>query len=307
MLGGSSSLQVTSTVLLARGNGIKNSRLDLDSVLLKTHVSQHHDRGKQQSGGVGKTLASDIGGRSVDSLKDRNLVTHVARGSQTQTTNETGGKIGQNVTVKVGHDHDVLLVRSRVGDETQTGAVDELGLESDLGVLLGNLVGSGQEQTVGNLHNGGLVDGQDLGLANQTGVLKGVSEDTLRGLLGDKLDGLDDTRNNDVLDTRVLTLGVLTDEDGVDIIVRGLVTYNRLTRTDVGKQVESSSESQVKRNMALSNRSGQGSLKGNKVLANRVDGGFRDSSLSVNENRSNVNRFPLNGDLGCLVNILDSL
>lgn len=270
-------------------------------------MSQHHDRRQQQSSGVGKTLASNIGGRTVDSLKDRNLVTHVTGGSQTQTANETRGQIRQDITVQVRHNHDVLLVRSRVGDETETGGVNELRLQSKLRVLLGEFLGSGQEQTVRDLHNGGLVDGQNLGLANGAGVLKGVTQHTLRGLLGDELDRLHNTRDDNVLDTTVLTLGVLSDQDGINAVVGGLVADNGLARADVGEQVEGSAEGQVKGDMALSDRGCKGSLEGDEVLADGVDGGLGDGGLAIDEDGGDVDGFPLDGDLGGLVDVLDGL
>lgn len=307
VLGGSSSLQVTGTVLLAGGNGLQNGILDSGGVLLETHVSQHHDGGEQKGSGVSKTLAGNIGGGTVDSLKDRDLVTHVTRGGKTKTTNEAGGKVRENVTVQVGHDHDVLLVRSRVGDQSKAGGVNELRLKSDLGVLLGKVLGGAKEKTIRDLHDRSLVDGKNLGLANGAGVLESVSENTLRSLLGDKLDGLDDTRDNNVLDTGVLTLGVLTNEDGVDTVVGGLVTNNRLARTDVGEEVEGSSKGQVEGNMSLTDRGSKRTLKGDKVLADRVDSSLRNGSLAIDKDGGDINRLPLNRNLGSLVNVLDSL
>ena len=54
-----------------------------------------------------------------------------------------------------------------------------------------------------------------------------------------------------MLDTRVFTLRVLPNQDGVNILVGSLVTLDGKTRTDVGKEVESPTEGQVKGNMAL--------------------------------------------------------
>ena len=41
-----------------------------------------------------------------------------------------------------------------------------------------------------------------------------------------------------VLNARVLALGVLANDDSVDLLVRGLVALNRAARPDVGVQVE---------------------------------------------------------------------
>ena len=49
-------------------------------------------------------------------MKPINLA-DVTRGSQAQSTNETGAHIGKNVTVKVGHDHHTVRVGARVGND----------------------------------------------------------------------------------------------------------------------------------------------------------------------------------------------
>jgi hypothetical protein len=95
------------------------------------------------------------------------------------------------------------------------------------------------------------VDDADLVLASGNGVLEGEAEDALGCLLGDELDGLDDAIDDDVLDARVLALGVLTDEDGVDVVVGGLIAGNGLARAQVGEEVEGTAEGQVERDVTL--------------------------------------------------------
>jgi hypothetical protein len=51
-----------------------------------------------------------------------------------------------------------------------------------------------------------------------------------------------DTIHHDMLDARVLSLGVLSDQDGIDIVVWGLVTGDRSARSDVGEKIECSAE-----------------------------------------------------------------
>ena len=56
-----------------------------------------------------------------------------------------------------------------------------------------------------------------------------------------------------MFNTRVFTLGILTDQNGVDVVVGGLEALDGDTRPDVGEEVEGSSESKVEGNMALAN------------------------------------------------------
>lgn len=187
---------------------------------------KHHDTRKQQSSGISQPLASDIRRRTVNGLEDRALVTNVAGGRKTKTTDQTSTHIRQDITVQVRHDKDLIGVRGRVGGDFQAAVVEEFLVEFDVRVLLGDLSGGAQEETIGHLHDGGLVHDADLLLADALGVLEGEAEDTLGGFAGDELDALDNTVDDDVLDAGVLALGVLSDEDGVDVVVRGLVAGN---------------------------------------------------------------------------------
>ena len=54
-----------------------------------------------------------------------------------------------------------------------------------------------------------------------------------------------------MLNARVLSFGVLTDENGVDIVVRGLEAGNRDAGADIGEKVEGPTESEVEGDMSL--------------------------------------------------------
>jgi hypothetical protein len=97
------------------------------------------------------------------------------------------------------------------------------------------------------------VDDADLLAADGLGVLEGESQDTLAGLLGDELDALDNSVDDDVLDARVLALGVLSDQNGVNTVVGGLEAGDGSARSQVGEQVKGSSQGQVEGDVALAN------------------------------------------------------
>jgi len=59
-------------------------------VLVELHVSEHHDGRHEESGGISLVLASNVGGSAVDGLKDCAIRTLVARGRETQATDEAG-------------------------------------------------------------------------------------------------------------------------------------------------------------------------------------------------------------------------
>jgi hypothetical protein len=216
------SAQVTSQAL-ALCQCVENSLLNSVGVVVELHVSQHHDGGQKQGSWVGKCLAGDIWGGTVDSLEDGAFITNVTRWSETETANETSAHVRENVTIQVGHDQDLVVVRSGVGNNLQAGVVEKLGVKLNGWEILGNSVGSTQEETITHLHDGSLVYCADLWSSNVLGVLESESEHTFRSLSCDELDRLHNAVNNDMLNARVFTLSVLSDQDSVHVIVRGLV------------------------------------------------------------------------------------
>jgi hypothetical protein len=84
-------------------------------------------------------------------------------------------------------------------------------------------------------------------------VLEGETENALGSLAGDELDGLDDTIDNDVLNARVLALGVLADKDSVNAVVGGLEASDGAARSEVGEEVECAAEGEVEGDVALAN------------------------------------------------------
>jgi hypothetical protein len=109
-----------------------------------------------------------------------------------------------------------------------------------------------------------------------------------------------------VLNARVLALGVLADQDGVDVVVGGLVPGDRPAGTKVGEEVECAAEGKVERDVTLANGGGKGALQGNLVLLDALDGGIGDRRLAILEDRVDVDGLPLNGGLSRCVSISGS-
>ena len=90
-------------------------------------------------------------------------------------------------------------------------------------------------------------------LANVFRILEGEPQYSFRGLLGDELYGLNNAVNDEMFNTAVFSLGVLSDKNGVNIIVWGFITGNGFTRTDVGEKIECSAQGKVEGDMAFAN------------------------------------------------------
>ena len=86
-------------------------------------------------------------------------------------------------------------------------------------------------------------------------ILEGESQNPLRCRAGNEFDALHDAVNDNVLDARILALGVFTDKNGVNVVVGGFVAGNGFARTDIGKEVKGTTEGEVERDMAFADGS----------------------------------------------------
>ena len=79
------------------------------------------------------------------------------------------------------------------------------------------------------------------------GIFESIICHSSAGILRDQFNGLDNSINNLVFNSRVLALCVLSDGDNIDIIIQGLKPFYRFARSNIGVQVEFFSQSQIKR------------------------------------------------------------
>lgn len=286
-------------------NGLRNAV----GVVIKTNVSQHHGSRQDQSSGVGLVLALDVKTDvTASGLENGNVAAHVAARNDTRSSNETSTNVGQDASVQVGHNHDIELLWP--GDTLHGGVVDNhvVGLEG--GVVLTDPLDCVTEKTVGKLHDVGLVDAGNLLAVVSERKGKGELCDALRLLAGDDLERLDDAADRLVLETRVLALGVLTDDAEVDVLVARLVAGNVLQQDDGGVDVEFLTESDVERAVAGSlDGSVQDTLETELVALERRNR-LAEEFLGVDVTRvdtGDVDLLPLNGNIVRLENLLDRL
>jgi len=94
-------------------------------------------------------------------------------------------------------------------------------------------------------HDVSLVDSSDPIPSMGLGIVEGVSGHAFARFPSDQLHGLNDAIDDLMLDSRVLALSVLSNEDGVDVVVGRLVALDGRTWSNVCKEVEGTSEGQV--------------------------------------------------------------
>ena len=85
------------------------------------------------------------------------------------------------------------------------------------------------------------------------GMVKRVSGHALACFPSDELHGLYYAINNLMLNTRVFTLSVLSNEDCVDIIIGRFVALDGCAGSNIRKEVEGTTEGQVEGYVALAN------------------------------------------------------
>ena len=79
-------------------------------------MPEHHDTGEEKGGGVGESLSSDVGGGSVNGLEDGGVSSDVSGGGESESTDESGAHVGEDVSVQVRRDEDSVGERRRVLD-----------------------------------------------------------------------------------------------------------------------------------------------------------------------------------------------
>lgn len=233
------------------------------------------------------------------------LATNVASGNDTGTSDETSSDVGNNVTVQVGHDHNVELLG--LGDKLHGGVVDNHVVELDAraGILLGDLTAGVEEETIGQLHDVGLVDAGDLLAAVAESKVKGEARNALRLGAGDDLEGLDNTGVGLVLEARVLTLGVLTDDGKVNSLVAGGVARDVFAEDQGGVHVQILANGDVEGRVAGGGGgSVEDSLKTDLVASEGLDRLLEGGVISSGVSRD-VKLLPVNGDVGGLEDGLD--
>lgn len=81
----------------------------------------------------------------MNRLENGALVANVAGRSQTKTADQTGAHVGQNVSVQVGHNQNLVVVGNRVSNHFQASVVEELRIKFDVRELFGDFTGGAQE------------------------------------------------------------------------------------------------------------------------------------------------------------------
>ena len=141
-------------------------------VLVETEVSEHEDTGEKHGSGVGLVHALDVETDvTATGLEEGNVVTHVTAGNDTGTTNEGSTDVGEDGAVEVRSNENVELLGP--ANALHGSVVDNHVVDLEARVALRDVVESAAEETVGELHDVGLVDASNLLALVGLGKVKG--------------------------------------------------------------------------------------------------------------------------------------
>lgn len=159
-------------------------------------------------------------------LENGVLSSHIAARNDARSANQRSTDIGEDGSIKVGHDKDIELLRP--GYSLHRSIIDNQIIDLELGVILGNLHKSGPEQAVGKFHDIRLVNtGNFLPLVG-SGKRESKLADPLRLHFGNDLERFDHAGNGLMFQTGVFTLRVFADDTHVDTRVAGDVARHIL-------------------------------------------------------------------------------
>ena len=213
----------------------------------------------------------------------------IGAGRQPHAADDPGAQVRHDVAVQVGQHQHVEVVRSR--DEQLRHNVHDPVVELDVGILCGHPAGYLQVETVGELHDVGLVDGRDLLASVRPRIVQGKPHNPLGATDGDGLDAdtrvgadgataqladeLDQPRGLVraflELDSRVQVLGVFADDDNVEVgEFRGRSGVGP-AGTQAGVEIQLLAEGDVDAAKALADRRGQRTFDGDLVGTDRIE------------------------------------
>jgi hypothetical protein len=208
-------------------------------------------------------------------LEDGCRLADVRPRGHAEPADQTGGQVAHDVPIQVReHEH---VVQLRLLDQLHAHVVDDPVLELDAAGVLGrHLSAALQEEPVGQLHDVGLVDGGDLASPIAQRVLERVARNPLRRGAGDDLDALRRIGPHPVLDAGVQVLGVLADDDQVDVGVARLDAGHAAGRAHVGIELQSQPQPHVHAAKAGADRGRDRSLDRHPVATNAFEDALRE-------------------------------
>src|SRR5258706_13313528 len=227
-------------------------------------MPQQHGRREQHRRRIGDVTPLNIRRAAVDGFEQRVVVAEVGAGHNAEAANQTYRQIRDDITVQIFQQQDVEP--RRVEHQLQTSVVDDQIAETDLLVLLRDVPGALEEQTVGQLHDVRLMNRHDFFPAVGARVVERELCDAGRRFLRDYFQAFHDPWHNFMLDAGIQTFGILAHDDQIDVLIARLDSWQIFDRPQIGVKIETLAQLHVDAGKTLAHWSRHRTLEGNAVF-----------------------------------------
>ena len=154
-----------------------------------------------------------------------------------------------------------------------------------------------QEEAIGKLEDGGLVDCCHLLALQSPRGIEGITHDPVRGALGDDAKTLDDARYDNVFEPTVESFRILAYDDQIHAFVARLVAGQALGWSEVREQIQPASHLDVYRTVTGANWSCNRTLERKPRVHHCIESGLRQrSSKTIDQIPTGLEFLPINGN-----------
>ncbi|KAH3661569.1 hypothetical protein OGAPHI_006417 [Ogataea philodendri] len=181
-------------------------------------MSQHHCSRQDHSCWIGQVFIFDVQTNvSATWLENCMFSTEVCTWNKTWSPNKSGTNIRQDGTIKIWCHHDIKLLWVR--NSLHRSIVHNHVLDFNVGILRrSDILHGSSEQTVTKFHNVGFMNSGNKLSVVFNGKIKSKPSDSFCLVFGHNLQRFHNPRDRLMLETRILTLGVLSHQHEVNIL-----------------------------------------------------------------------------------------
>src|SRR5579864_2249599 len=226
-------------------------------------MAQHQQGGSQQGSGIREIFPGDVRCGAVHGFENGASVVEIRAGHQAETAHKCGAQVGDDVAVEVFEHQHVVLVG--IHHQLHAGVVDDVLAIGDLGIFLRDGTGTAKEQTIGELHDVGFVDGMDLLAFVLARIVESETRDAGGGFRGDDLQALDHAGNNFMLDAGIKALGIFANDDQVNVRIASRNVRKIANGPEVCVELEALAQLDVNAGKAAADRRRHRSLRPTRV------------------------------------------
>ena len=244
-------------------------------------------------GRVGDSLSRDVRRRTVHRLKHCAFLADVCTRHQAQTADQPSTQIRHDVAVKIFQQHHVKLFRPH--HQLHARVVDDLVVSLNLGKLGGHFSEAIEEESVGQFHDVCFMTAGYFLAALAPRILESKSRNASGSFLRNDLQALDHAGNHNMLQPRIQTFRILTNNNQVEFGIAAGNIWQRADGPQVRVQIERFSQAHVDGSEAFADGRSDRPLERNLVSQDRIKQCLRQGFAKFFQRlRAGVVSFPFN-------------